>query len=82
MSSAEMTIIQAHQRKQPTRAKTSTFMVSWEVRRSDATRNTDPDLGTSCKQFEEDMMVVGMYRPRTFVDESADIWRQNFSIPS
>ena len=64
-SSAEMAIIQAHQ-KQPAQAKT--LMVSWEVRRSDATKNTDADLGTSCKPFDEDMRLVGMYRLRRFAN--------------
>ena len=65
MSSAEMAIIQAHKPKQPTREKTSTFLVSWEVRRSDATKNTDADLGTSCKSFDGDMRIVGMYNSGT-----------------
>ena len=66
MSVAEMTIIHAHKPKQPTRAKTSTFLVAWEVRRSDATKSTDADLGTSCKPFDEDTRLVGMYSLKTF----------------
>ena len=60
MSVAEMTILQSHQKQPTTQGKPSTFMVAWEVRRSDATKNTDADLGTSCKPFDQEMRLIGM----------------------
>ncbi|KAI0681589.1 kinase-like domain-containing protein [Earliella scabrosa] len=76
MSAAEMAILQSHQ-KQPTQAKPVTFMVAWEVRRSDATKNTDADMGTSCKPFDQGMRLIELLH--TIIDCVNGTWLRRYS---